>query len=98
MAVYVIASFDIVDPEAYKPYVPGLMPILNKYGIETLVADRKPRTLEGQAQGVYVVMKCASEDAIRQWHNDPDYQPLKKLRARTTANVSMVIADELTIP
>ena len=98
MAVYIIASFDVIDKEAYKPYVPGLMPILNKYGIETLVADFNTSPLEGQSRGVYVVMKCDSEETVRRWHDDPDYQPLKKLRERTTTNATMVIADELRMP
>jgi uncharacterized protein (DUF1330 family) len=47
MSVYVIASYDIVDPKGYEGYVPGVMPLLQKHGAEVLAADYEAKALEG---------------------------------------------------
>ena len=39
MPVYILAIYDIVDAKAYEPYVPGVVPLLQKHGAEILVAE-----------------------------------------------------------
>ena len=63
MYVYMIASYDISDPEKYEGYVPGVMPLLQKHGAEIVVADFEAKTIEGQGRGVNVVLKFESEEA-----------------------------------
>ena len=38
-AAYFIATYDITDPKGYEPYVPGVIPLLQKHNCEILVAD-----------------------------------------------------------
>jgi uncharacterized protein (DUF1330 family) len=34
MSAYVLAIYDIVNQEGYGPYVPAVLPLLQKYGVE----------------------------------------------------------------
>lgn len=98
MSVYVIATYDIVDPKGYEGYVPGVMPLLQKHGAEVLSADYGAEALEGRAAGVNVVLKFPSEEAARNWYNDPDYGPVKQIRLNSTENGSIVMAKEFKTP
>ena len=93
-----IVSYDVVDEERYKDYVPGVTPLLAKHGAEILVADFESRVLEGDRRGVYVVLRFESEEAAAAFYNDPDYQPVKKIRLESTVNGNSVIASQFVPP
>lgn len=98
MAAYVIATYDIHDPEAYEGYVPGVMPLLEKHGAEVLVADFEARALEGETRSVHVVLRFPSEEAALAWHGDPAYEPVKKIRLDSCGNNSVALARPFTPP
>jgi len=98
MAVYVIATYDIVDPKGYESYVPGVLPLLQKHGAEILVADYEAAALEGRAPGVNVILKFPSEEAARKWYNDVDYVPVKQIRLNSTKNGAIVLTKEFQMP
>ena len=98
MAVYFIASYDIDDPDGYKAYVPGVVPLLQKHKAEILVADYGATSIEGQARGVNIVLRFESEEAAMDWYNDSDYGPVKQIRFDTTANGTAVLAKQFVPP
>ena len=98
MAVYLIANYDISDPEAYAAYVPGMTPCIMKYNPEILVADYGSKALEGESRQVNVVIRFESEEKLMAFYNDPEYQPFKELRLRTTKNGSLLVANEFVLP
>lgn len=98
MAAYVIVFYDVTDQEAYGPYVPGVVPLLEKHGAEILVADFEPQNLEGDTRGVAVVLKFPSADAATRWYNDPAYTEVKKIRLNSTKNGSMHLAAPFVAP
>jgi uncharacterized protein (DUF1330 family) len=98
MSVYVIVSYDIEDPKQFEPYIPGVMPLLQKHGAEILVADFEAKTIEGQGRGVNVVLKFESEAAAMSWYDDPAYTPVKKIRLDSTANGTAVLAKQFVLP
>ena len=98
MSAYILVSYDIVDPEKYKDYVPGVLPLLLKHGAEVLVADSDARALEGERRDVYVVLKFETEEAALAWYNDPDYAPVRKLRLEASANGNMALAKAFVAP
>jgi uncharacterized protein (DUF1330 family) len=91
-AAYVLGSYDIVDPEGYEGYVPGVLPLLEKHGAEVLVAEFDAEPLEGEKRSVYCVLKFESEEAALAWYNDPTYQPVKQHRVGSSKNGSMILA------
>ncbi|MDH4107620.1 MAG: DUF1330 domain-containing protein [Gammaproteobacteria bacterium] len=98
MAAYIIVSYDIVDPDRYSDYVPGVLPLLLKHGAEVLVADSDAQLLEGEKRGVYVVLKFESDEAALAWYNDPEYAPVRKIRLDASANGNMVLAKAFVAP
>lgn len=48
-----------------------MMPILQKYHPQILVADYACKALEGESRGVNVVIKFESEEALMAFYNDP---------------------------
>ena len=98
MSAYVIASYDIVDAEGYEPYVPGVLPLLEKHGAEIVVADFDAEALEGERRSVYVVLRFPSAESARNWHADPAYEPLKKVRWESCARNDIVLAEEFVPP
>jgi uncharacterized protein (DUF1330 family) len=94
MSVYVIGTYDIIDPKGYEGYVPGVLPLLQKHGAEILVADYQAEALEGRIPGVNVVLKFASEQAARNWYNDAAYGPVKQIRFNSTKNGFIALAKE----
>ena len=98
MSVYVIVSYDIADPKAFEPYVPGVFPLLQKHGAEILVGDFGAKAIEGEKRGAYVVLRFESEEAAMNWYNDPDYEPIKKIRFDSTVNGTMVLSHQFEMP
>lgn len=92
MSAYILATYDIVDAEAYEPYVPGVIPLLARHGAEILVADYEAEPLEGDRRTVHVVLRFASREAALAWYRDPDYQPFKKIRLDSSANAYIALA------
>jgi uncharacterized protein (DUF1330 family) len=95
MTVYFVATYDIVDRNAYGAYRPALEPLLRRYGVELLVADPEPVALEGPPH-VTVVMRFPSEQAARAFYEDPAYAPVKDIRVKSTRNASIVLARAFT--
>jgi uncharacterized protein (DUF1330 family) len=98
MAAYVIAGYNITDPKGFEGYVPGVMPLLQKHGGEVVAADFESEALEGEAPKVNVVLKFPSEEAVRNWYNDPAYGPVKQIRLNSTEGGYVVIAREFKVP
>ena len=98
MSAYFVVTYDITDPAGYEPYVPGVIPLLQKHGAEILVADYESEVLEGDKRTVVVVLKFENEDKAKAWYNDPEYEPLKKLRLDVTANSNAFLTKQFVPP
>lgn len=91
MAVYYINSYDIVDMETYQNYGPPVMVLMKKYGGEVLVADLEGIAIEGAPRQMNAVIRFPSEEAALKCYNDPDYQPLKAIRLKSTAHCTITL-------
>jgi uncharacterized protein (DUF1330 family) len=70
--------------------------LLDKYGGRILVRGKPAEVLEGKAPDVHaiLVVEFPSMDQARGWYNDPDYQPLIKLR-QTGSKADFLLIEEL---
>ncbi len=99
MSAYYILTQTITDTERYlKEYIPGVMPFLAKYGGEVIVAEFETEPLQGDPPKGAVVIRFPSEQAIRSFMDDPEYKPLKDLRASITITANAVMAPEFRMP
>ena len=98
-ATYFILTHTITDLDKYgSEYVPQVLKFIAKHGGEIVVAKHDAEPLEGSpAEGV-VVLRFPSEEAVRNFVNDPEYQPAKKIRHALTTNANAVLAPEFQLP
>ena len=99
MTAYFILTHTITDLETYRDeYIPQVLPFIAKYNGEIVVGSFDAEPLQGDpAEGV-VVLRFPSEEAVRSFVNDPEYQPAKELRIAITTNASAVLAPEFQMP
>ena len=95
MAVFYIGTYDIVDPEQFKKYPPLVMALLPKYGGVVLASDTEAFVVEGTARTMNAIIRFTSKEAALGLYSDPDYQEAKRLRLRSTKNISMVLVQEI---
>ena len=83
---YIVANFTIEDAAEYRKYEKGFFPILHRHGGSFFTYDDQPDTLEGSSarSGRMVLFQFPSEEAARNWYNDPDYQALSEFRRAGT--------------
>jgi uncharacterized protein (DUF1330 family) len=99
MAAYYILTHTITDIERYRAeYIPQVFPFITKYGGEVVVASIDAESLQGNPEEGVVVLRFPSEQAVRDFVNDPEYQPIKKIRQALTTNANAVLAPEFQMP
>ena len=97
MAAYLVLMQQVDDVDRYRnEYLPGLRPLLAKYGGEVLVAGLDAEPAEGEPPNSTVVIRFADGTAAWGLLNDPDYRPVKELRFAITSRGQMVVAPEFT--
>jgi uncharacterized protein (DUF1330 family) len=97
MTAYLVLMQEVHDVDRYRnEYVPGVVPLLQKHGAETLVAGFDAEAAEGEPPNSTVVIRFADAEAAWGFLNDPDYQPVKEIRLSTTSRGQMVVAPEFT--
>lgn len=98
MAVYYIGIYDIVNPEEFSPYPAKVFALLPKYGGQVLAVDTSAYVVEGKGRTMNAIIKFPSREAALGLYNDPDYQEAKRIRQASTANTTMVLAEEFKEP
>jgi len=91
MPVYVVNAYDIHDLETFKDYPPRVAPLLLKFGAKILAMDTNPEALEGRPKTMNAIVEFPSEEAVRNFYNDPEYQSFIHLRHNSTSNCTMII-------
>ena len=99
MSAYFVLTQTVTDPQRYaQDYVTKVLPFLAKYKAEIVVAEMEAKPLEGNPAKGVVVLRFPSEEAIRDFLNDPDYQPVKQIRMGITVNGNAIMAPEFKMP
>jgi uncharacterized protein (DUF1330 family) len=93
MSGYLITTYKITNPEAYKAYTSAVGPTIDAHGGQILVAGPDSEVVEGNPDPITVVIKFPSKEAIRGWYDSPEYQAILHLRLDNTEG-SMVFAEE----
>ncbi|MCH8140302.1 MAG: DUF1330 domain-containing protein [Gammaproteobacteria bacterium] len=97
MAGYLIANYNITNPEGYQAYIAAVGPTIVAHRGEILVAGPGSEAVEGAPGSVTVVLKFPSKDALRAWYDSPEYQEIIHLRTDNTEG-ALVFADEFVMP
>jgi uncharacterized protein (DUF1330 family) len=97
MAGYLIANYNITNPEGYQTYIAAVGATIIAHGGEILVAGPGSEAIEGDPGAVTVVLRFPSKDVLRTWYDSPEYQEIIHHRTDNTEG-SLVFADEFVMP
>ena len=93
MSMYLVASIDVTDPEAYDRYRAQVPATIEQYGGRFLVRGGAVEALEGDAiPKRVVVLEFPDAERARAWWNSPEYAPLKTLRKRASRGTLYFVA------
>lgn len=99
MSAYFILTQTVTDTQKYfEDYVARVLPFLAKHRAEVVVAEMEATPLQGTPAKGVVVVRFPSEQAIRDFVSDPDYQPIKAIRMSLTNNANAVMAPAFKMP
>jgi uncharacterized protein (DUF1330 family) len=92
MTVYTIAQLKFTDIEAYRRYQKAFPSVFAKFNAEVLVADERPRVLEGEwPRDKVVILAFPDEAEATRFSTSPEYQEIARDRkAGADAVVLMV--------
>ncbi len=99
MTAYDILTQTVTDMARYRDEYGAKTPyLLEKYAGDLVVATPTAEPFQGDPPEGVVIVRFPSEEAVRAFVSDPEYQPLKKVRLELTANASAVLAPALEMP
>ena len=96
MSAYLIGGVDVTDPKWVEEYGPKVEALVAKHGGRYLVRGGTMEVKEGSAPAsrVMVIVEFPSMEKARAWYDDPEYQPLIKLR-QTGSSGDLILAEGL---
>ena len=97
MSGYLIANYNITNPEGYQAYTAAVVPTIMAHGGEILVAGPGSEAVEGEPGTVTVILKFPSKEALRGWYDSPEYQAILHLRTDNSEG-HLVFADGFVAP
>ena len=97
MTAYLIANYDIVDPDTYRAYQKQSRPIMAGGG-KLLVLDPASVGKEGAPGAQTVVIEYPSKEAARAAYESEEYQAVVGIRLSAIANGRAVIVDGFVMP
>ena len=92
MAAYLVANYDVVDPEKYREYQKGAAPIMAGGG-KLIVFDQASVVKEGTAGVQTVVIEYPTKEAALAAYESDGYQAVVGIRLGATTNGRAVIVD-----
>lgn len=92
MPAYMLAFVRVEDYEAFnKVYLEKAVEIVSRHGGVTFAVADNPPVIEGSLpEGRLVILEFPSKEAAFGFYNDPEYQPLKKVRKEMSSSDSTI--------
>lgn len=97
MTAYLIANYDVVDPDLYRSYQKQSMPIMAG-GAKLLVLDGASVCKEGTPGAQTVVIEYPTKEAALAAYESDEYQAVVGIRLSATTNGRNVIVDGFVMP
>lgn len=93
MTVYLLVLVsNIHDREMYARYGKGAMETLSKYDCKIVAASEAPTVIEGDwPYERTVLISFPNEDAVKTWHDSPEYQLIVSDRHQSSTSQLVVL-------
>ncbi len=82
MAAYIIGMLEVRDTSWRAEYGPKTEALIEKHGGKIKAGAGTPETLEGEGKlpNTFLILEFPSVEHAKAWYNDPEYEPMIKLR------------------
>lgn len=97
MASYLIANYEVTNPEGLESYVAAVIPTIVAHGGKVLVAGPGSTTKEGNPKPMTVVLQFPSRESLDGWYDSEEYQKIIHLRTNNSEGF-VVFSDEFEMP
>lgn len=97
MPSYLIANYNVTNPEGYKQYTATVGPTILGHGGKILVAGPGSTPVEGDPGSITVILEFPTREALQGWYDSPEYKEIINLRTDNTEGL-MVFADQFVMP
>jgi uncharacterized protein (DUF1330 family) len=91
--VYLVVLIEIHDRQRYdNEYVPAVLELIKKHGGRLVSAVDGPENLEGDlVKGRAVLIEFPSDEALKKFYYDEEYEPSKVLRHSITHSQAFIM-------
>jgi len=92
MTALVLIDLTVRDLSAMTEYEGAAIALAGKFGGTPLVKEVQPEIVEGQWSPTWlVVLQFPNRQAVRDFYEAPDYQPLKVLRQTAATSNGLIV-------
>ncbi len=92
MSAFILVDITVNCPEEYREYLEKVPPLVAKHGGRYRVRGGEHQILEGDwAPNRLVIVEFPNREAALAFYHDPEYQPVKAIRTRTTDSRMIVV-------
>jgi uncharacterized protein (DUF1330 family) len=96
MKAFIVFDVDIHDPEGYSKYPPQVWPLIEKHGGKITHRISSFEVMEGDwCPKRMLIGEFPDKAAAKAFLADPEYQPMKELRLRTTTSLLVIGESEM---
>ena len=91
MAAYVVANYNVTNPQGFEPYPLAATGTLDAHGAEVVAVDLNSEAVEGEPGKVTVILKFSSKEAMKKWYDSPEYQDIIGLRTDNSEGTMVLL-------
>jgi len=95
MTALVLIDLTVRDLPAMTRYEGAAIALAARFGGKPLAKDLQPEIIEGQWSPTwFVVLEFPNRQAVRDFYDAPDYQPLKAIRQAAAISNGLIVIGE----
>src|SRR5215472_13634332 len=96
MSALVIIDLEVHDRAKMEQYEQGAFELLARHGAKPLVRELRAENYEGAWTPTwFVILEFPSRQAVRNFYDSAEYQPLKALRQQAAHSNGIIVTDRL---
>ncbi len=95
MTALVLIDLTVRDLPAMTKYEGAAVALAARFGGKPLAKELQPEVVEGRWSPTWlVVLEFPNRQAVRDFYNAPEYQPLKAMRQAATTSNGLIVVGE----
>jgi uncharacterized protein (DUF1330 family) len=99
MSALVIIDLKVHDRAKMEQYEQGAFALLTRHGATTLAREFRAEKYEGDWTPTwFVILEFPSRQAVRNFYDSKEYQPLKALRQQAAHSNGIIVVDRVEPP